>query len=46
MCVVNTARMADQDGERRSSVDSHEWLARAPKSSDALKKGVFVSIVT
>ena len=46
MCVVNTRKMVDQEGERRSSVDSHEWLARAPKVSDALKKGVFVSIAT
>ena len=46
MYVVNTERMVDQDGERRSSVDSQEWLARAPKVSDALKKGMFVSIVT
>lgn len=27
-------------------MDSQEWLARAPKVSDALKKGMFVSIVT
>ena len=46
MCVVNTEGMVDQDGERRSSVDSQEWLALAPKVSDALKKGVLVSIVT
>jgi hypothetical protein len=38
--------MVDHDGERRSSVDSQEWLAQAPKVSDALKKGVFVSIAT
>ena len=46
MCVVNTVGMADQDGERKPSVVSQEWLARAPKVSDALKKGMFVSIVT
>ncbi len=27
-------------------MDSQEWLARAPKVSDALKKGMFVSIAT
>ena len=46
MHVVNTVGMVDQDGERISRVDSQEWLARAPKVSDALKKGIFVSIVT
>jgi hypothetical protein len=38
--------MVDQDGERISNVDSKDWLARAPRVSDALKKGVFVSIAT
>ncbi len=46
MYMVNTAGMADQDGERKPNMDSQEWLARAPKVSDALKKGMFVSIVT
>ena len=46
MHVVNTLGMVDQDGERISRVDSQEWLAQAPKVSDALKKGIFVSIVT
>ncbi len=36
--------MVDQDGERKSNVDSQEWLAQAPKVSDALKKGMFVSV--
>ena len=36
--------MVDQDGERKLYVDAQEWLARAPKVSDALKKGMFVSI--
>jgi hypothetical protein len=27
-------------------MDSQEWLTRAPKVSDALKKGMFVSIAT
>jgi hypothetical protein len=38
--------MVDQDGENRSNVVSQEWLAQAPRLSDALKKGVFVSIAT
>jgi hypothetical protein len=38
--------MVDQDGERESNVVSQEWLAQAPKVSDALKKGVSVSITT
>src|SRR3712207_5325688 len=38
--------MVDQEGERNSILDSQEWLARAPKVSDALKKGAFVSIAT
>jgi hypothetical protein len=38
--------MADHDGERKTSVDSEEWLAQAPRVSDALKKGMFVSIAT
>jgi hypothetical protein len=38
--------MEDQNGGRRSDVVSREWLAQAPKVSDALKKGVVVSITT
>ncbi|MDP8946884.1 MAG: hypothetical protein M3N09_02115 [Actinomycetota bacterium] len=38
--------MVDRDGERNSNVDSQDWLAQAPKVSDALKKGVFISIAT
>ena len=38
--------MVDQNGERRSDVVSQEWLAQAPKVSDALKKGVVVSVAT
>jgi hypothetical protein len=36
----------DQNGERRSEVVSQEWLAQAPKVSDALKKGTDVSVAT
>jgi hypothetical protein len=38
--------MVDQNGERRSDVVSQEWLAQAPKVSDALKKGTGVSVAT
>jgi len=38
--------MDDQNGERRSGVVSQEWLAQAPKVSDALKKGMIVSVAT
>jgi len=38
--------MEDQNGERRSDVVSQEWLAQAPKVSDALKKGIVISITT
>jgi hypothetical protein len=38
--------MDDRDGERRSGVVSQDWLAQAPKVSDALKKGMIVSIST
>jgi hypothetical protein len=38
--------MEDQNGERRSGVVSQEWLAQAPKVSDALKKGMVVSVAT
>jgi hypothetical protein len=36
----------DQNGESRSDVVSQEWLAQAPKVSDALKKGMAVSVAT
>jgi hypothetical protein len=38
--------MLDSNGERRSDVVSQEWLAQAPKVSDALKKGIVVSVAT
>jgi hypothetical protein len=38
--------MVDQNGERKPNVDSQERLAQAPKVSDALKKGRFISIAT
>lgn len=34
------------DGEARTSNGSVEWLAQAPKVSDALKKGTFVTVAT
>ena len=38
--------MVDQNGERRSDLVSQEWLAQAPKVSDALKKGIVVTVAT
>ena len=38
--------MVDQNGERGSDVVSQEWLAQAPKVSDALKKGIVVTVAT
>jgi len=38
--------MVDQDATRKPNVDSAEWLVQAPKVSDALKKGIFVSVTT
>jgi hypothetical protein len=38
--------MSDQNGERGSDAVSQEWLAQAPKVSDALKKGMVVSVAT
>lgn len=38
--------MVDQNGERTPEVVSQEWLAQAPKVSDALKKGMIVSVAT
>jgi hypothetical protein len=38
--------MVGQDGEREANVVSEEWLTQAPKVSDALKKGVSISVTT
>lgn len=38
--------MVDRNGERRSDLVSQEWLAQAPKVSDALKRGTGVSVAT
>jgi hypothetical protein len=38
--------LVDQNGESRSDVVSQEWLAQAPKVSDALKKGMAVCAAT
>lgn len=38
--------MVNQEIARRPPLDSQEWLAQAPKISDALKKGTSVSVVT
>jgi hypothetical protein len=38
--------MADRDVTRRPEMDTHEWLAQAPKVSDALRKGISVSVTT
>jgi hypothetical protein len=38
--------MADQDATRKPNIDSAEWLSQAPKVSDALKKGISVSVTT
>jgi hypothetical protein len=38
--------MVDQNGERGSYLVSQEWLAQAPKVSDALKKGIVVTVAT
>jgi hypothetical protein len=38
--------MVDHNGERGSDVVSQEWLAQAPKVSDALKKGMAVTVAT
>jgi hypothetical protein len=38
--------MVDQNGERGSDLVSQEWLAQAPKVSDALKKGIVVTVAT
>ena len=38
--------MADQGGANEVGTDSQAWFEQAPKVSDALRKGAFVSIVT
>jgi hypothetical protein len=38
--------MVDHNGESKSDVVSQEWLAQAPKVSDALKKGMVVTVAT
>jgi hypothetical protein len=38
--------MVDHNGERKSDVGSQEWLAQAPRVSDALKRGTDVSVAT
>jgi hypothetical protein len=38
--------MADQNAHNKPNVGPEEWLSQAPKVSDALKKGVFVSVTT
>ena len=38
--------MVDQNAHNRPNVGPEEWLSQAPKVSDALKKGVFVSVTT
>jgi hypothetical protein len=36
--------MAEDDTNRRAGMDTQEWLARAPRVADALKKGAPVAI--
>jgi hypothetical protein len=38
--------MVDQGSANDTTADSEAWTEKAPKVSDALKKGVYVSIVT
>ena len=38
--------MADQNANIRPNVGAEEWLSQTPKVSDAIKKGVFVSVTT
>jgi hypothetical protein len=38
--------MVDQEITRRVPLEPQEWLAQTPKISDALKKGISVSVVT
>lgn len=39
-------KMADQGSAPDVRTDSQAWLEQAPKVSDALKKGMFISLVT
>jgi hypothetical protein len=38
--------MADQGDVNEAGTDSQAWFEQAPKVSDALRKGAFVSIIT
>jgi hypothetical protein len=38
--------MVDQDATQKPNMDSAEWISQAPKVSDALKKGISVSVTT
>lgn len=38
--------MADQGGANEAGTDTQAWFEQAPKVSDALRKGAFVSVVT
>jgi hypothetical protein len=38
--------MVDQNAHNEPTVGLEEWLSQAPRVSDALKKGVFVSVTT
>jgi hypothetical protein len=38
--------MVDQNAHNKPKVGPEEWLSQAPKISDALKRGVFVSVTT
>lgn len=38
--------MADQETTRNHGVDTQEWLVHAPKVSDALRKGMAVTVTT
>ena len=38
--------MVDHNAHNKPNAGPEEWLSRAPRVSDALKKGVFVSVTT
>jgi hypothetical protein len=38
--------MVGQDSTSKPNMDAAEWLSQAPKVSDALKKGISVSVTT
>ena len=38
--------MVDQNAHNKPNAGPEEWLSQAPRVSDALKKGVFVSVTT